>query len=540
MDKAKESYSALMSIFNKLSIQQRLMLGGISVVALVLLLFILFAFNEPAYTTLYSNLPANEASEVVTYLNNQKIGYRLDNGGSSISVSKVDVYEVRLALAGKGIPSAGMIGYEIFDKNTIGMSEFMQKINFKRALEGEIARTIIQQDGIENVRVHIVNPEKAVFKNEQREATASVVVKLRGGNSLSQNSIMAITNLVASSVEGLDVSNVTIIDNKGRLLSKKSEDSELAINSGKQYEIKSGIENYLANKAQTILDKIVGYDNSDVKVNVDIDFKQIEKTLETIDPESQIAISEQSSKNTSSGKSLSDSNAVFSESTTTNYELSKTIEHMIDGSGNIKRITVAAVINGVMKEVQNGETTELVNEPRTEEQLQQLELLLRQSVGIDDTRNDEISIVSIPFETNKYDVVDGMSGGPSMDNIGEYINYILLLLAIGGAIFVLKGLLKKLKEEKIMIGTVGGGNVYSDQSFDAIGNAPVWEPGSSLQKSKRTKKPLFEMGDIEDEITDEAVMKKMKQDKITNYVGKNPSEAAKLINSWLKEDDEYN
>ena len=198
MDKAKESYSALISIFNKLSIQQRLMLGGISVVALVLLLFILFAFNEPAFTTLYSNLPATEASEVVSYLNNQKIGYRLENGGSSISVSKVDVYEVRLALAGKGIPSAGMIGYEIFDKNTIGMSEFMQKINFKRALEGEIARTIIQQDGIENVRVHIVNPEKAVFKNEQREATASVVVKLRGGNSLSQNSIMAITNLVAS------------------------------------------------------------------------------------------------------------------------------------------------------------------------------------------------------------------------------------------------------------------------------------------------------------------------------------------------------
>lgn len=537
MDKAKESYSALISIFNKLSIQQRLMLGGISVVAIVLLLFILFAFNEPAFTTLYSNLPANEASEVVQYLNNQKIGYRLENGGNSISVSKVDVYEVRLALAGKGIPSSGMIGYEIFDKNTIGMSEFMQKINFKRALEGEIARTIIQQDGIENARVHIVNPEKAVFKNEQREATASVVVKLRGGVSLSQNSIMAITNLVASSVEGLDPSSVTIIDNKGRLLSKKTEDSELAINSGKQYEIKSGIENYLASKAQTILDKIVGYDNSDVKVNVDIDFKQIEKTLETVDPESQIAISEQSSRNTSSGKSLSDSNAVFSESTTTNYELSKTIEHMIDGSGNIKRITVAAVINGVVKEVQNGETTELVNEPRSDEQLQQLELLLRQSVGIDDTRNDEISIVSIPFENNKYDVIDGMDSGPSMDNMGEYINYILLLLAVGGAVFVLKGLLNRLKEEKILIGTVGGGSVYADQSFDSIARAPVWEPGSNLQKAKRNKKPLFEMGDIEDEITDEAVMKKMKQDKITNYVGKNPSEAAKLINSWLKEDE---
>jgi len=536
VDKAKDTYTALMSIFNKLSIQQRLMLGGISIVAVVLLLFILFAFNEPNYTPLYSNLSSDEASEVISYLKNQKIGYRFDNGGNTISVSKVDVYEVRLALAGKGIPSSGMIGYEIFDKNTIGMSEFMQKINFKRALEGEIARTIIQQDGIENARVHIVNPEKAVFKNEQREATASIVLKLRAGLLLSNSSIMAITNLVASSIEGMDPSNVTIIDNKGRLLSKRPEESELAINSGKQYEIKSGIESYLANKAQTILDKIVGYDNSDVKVNVDLDFMQIEKTLETVDPESQVAISEQNSKNSSSGKSISDSNTVFTESTTTNYELSKTIEHMIEGSGNIKRITVAAVINGVLREVDNGGTTELVNEPRSDEQLQQLELLLRQSVGIDDTRNDIISIVSIPFETNHYE--DEFTSGPSVDNIGQYINYLLILLGIGGAIYVLKGLLKKLKNEKIMIGTVGAGG-YSDKSFESISDVPIWEPGSSLQKSKRTKKPIIEMGDIEDEITDEAVMKKMKQDKITNYVGKNPSEAAKLINSWLKED-EYN
>jgi flagellar M-ring protein FliF len=534
VDKAKDTYSALLSIFNKLSIQQRLMLGGISLVAVVLLLFILFAFNEPAYTTLYSNLPSEEASEVVTYLNNQKIPYKLDHGGNSISVSKVDVYEVRLALAGKGIPSSGMIGYEIFDKNTIGMSEFMQKINFKRALEGEIARTIIQQDGIDNARVHVVSPEKAVFKDDQRDATASVVLKLRSGFLLSPNSIMAITNLVASSVEGLEVDNVTIIDNKGRLLSKRPENSELAINSAKQYEIKSNIEKYLAGKAQTILDKILGYDNSEVKVNVDLDFKQIEKTLETIDPESQIAISEQSSKNSSSGKSVSDSNTVFSESTTTNYELSKTIEHMIEGSGNIKRVTVAAVINGVMREVQNGDKTELVNEPRSEEQLQQLELLLRQSVGIDDSRNDEITIVSIPFETRQYE--QEFTSGPSSDNIGQYINYLLMITAILGALFVLKGLLKKLKDEKIVIGTVGAGG-YKDQSFEALTDAPIWEPSTAVRKSKKNKKNLFEMGDIEDEITDEAVMKKMKQDKITNYVGKNPSEAAKLINSWLKEDE---
>jgi flagellar M-ring protein FliF len=536
VSKAKESYSALLSIFNKLSIQQRLMLGGIAVVAVILLIFILIAFNEPNYTTLYSNLAPEEASEVVKYLNTQKIGYKLEDNGNTISVSKSDVYEVRLALAGKGIPSTGMIGYEIFDKNTIGMSEFMQKINFKRALEGEIARTIIQQDGIENARVHIVTPEKAVFKDEQKEATASVVLKLRSNYSLSENNIMAITNLVASSVEGLDAKNITIIDNKGRLLTKRPDDSEISINGTKQYEIKSNIEKYLAKKAQTILDKVLGYDNSDVKVNVELDFNQLEKTLETYDPESQIAVSEQSSKSTSSGKSISDSNAVFSQSNTTNYELSKTIEHMISGSGTIKRITLAAVINGVKSEVTNGGETKTVNEPRSEEQLKQLEMLLRQAVGIDQTRNDQISIVSIPFEENNFDSEN--SGGTSVsDNIGQYMNYILLILGIVGALFILKGLMKKLGEEKIMIGTVGAGHGVAAQSFETIADAPVWDPISSVKKTKKNKKSMFEMGDIEDEITDEAVMKKMKQDKIINYVSKNPGEAAKLINSWLKENE---
>lgn len=537
MNKAKNSYSALVSIFNKLSLQQRLMLGGISVISIVLFIFILFAFNEPSYTALYNNLPADEASEVVKYLNSQKISYKLENGGNTISVSKKDVYEVRLALAGKGIPTSGMIGYEIFDKNTIGMSDFMQKINYKRALEGEIARTIIQQDGIENARVHIVTPERAVFKDEQKEPTASIVLKLRTGYNLSENSVMAITNLVASSVEGMDAAKVTIIDNRGRLLSKKPEEPGLAMSSGKQYEIKSNVEKYLSEKAQKILDKILGIDNSDVKVNVDLDFKQVEKTLETIDPESQIAISEQSSKNTSSGRSISDSNAVFSETTTTNYELSKTIEHMIEGSGSIKRITVAAVINGVKKEIKNGDNVEIVYEPRSEEQMQQLESLLKQAVGLDETRNDQISIVSIPFENNIEDQNE-IYGGSPLDNMNNYFNYLIVIIGIVGALFVLKMLMKKLKDEKILIGTVGStGSVYTDKALEAIANAPTWDPSSGIKKSKKGKKSWLETGDIEDEISDEAVMKKMKQEKIINYVSKNPSEAAKLINSWLKEDE---
>ena len=542
MDKAKSPFASLLSIFNKLTLQQRLILGGISVVAVVMVTFILFAFNEPNYTTLYNNLAPEEANEVVQYLTSRKTPYKLEDGGNRIKVSKTDVYELRLALAGKGIPASGTIGYEIFDKNTIGMSEFMQKLNYKRALEGEISRTIVQQKGVESARIHIVTPKKAVFKEEQRDATASVVLGLRGGTTLSQNNIQAIANLVSASIEGLDVSKVTIIDTKGRLLSKKPEEEGLAISSGKQYEMKSNVEKYLADKAQSILDKVLGYDNSDVKVNVDLDFKEVEKTLETYDPESQVAISEQTSRNTSSGITMSDSNQVFGESNTINYELSKTIEHVIEGAGNIQRITVAAVINGVKRESGTGENVEIINEPRTPEQLQQLELLIRQSIGIDETRNDQVSIVSIPFETNTFENMDSGGGGLIPEDVSKYFNYLLLLIGIGGALFVLKGLMQKLKDEKITIGTVGGGS-YSDESFD-FDNAPTWDPSTGetkplfQQKKKKRDNSFLEIGDIEDEISDEAVMKKMKQEKIVNYVSKNPSEAAKLINSWLREDEQ--
>ncbi len=542
MDKEKNPFASVLSIFNKLTLQQRLILGGIAVVAVVMVTFILFAFNEPNYTTLYSDLAAEEANEVVKHLSNRKTPYKLEEGGNTIKVPKADVYELRLALAGKGIPSSGTIGYEIFDKNTIGMSEFMQKLNYKRALEGEISRTIVQQRGVENARVHIVTPKKAVFKEEQRKATASVVLTLSGGKNLSHNNIQAIQNLVSASVEGLDIANVTIIDTKGRLLSKKLDDDGLATSTGKQYEMKSNVEKYLADKAQSILDKVLGYDNSDVKVNVDLDFREVEKTLETYDPESQVAISEQTSRNTSSGISTSDSNQVFGESSTTNYELSKTIEHVIEGAGNIQRITVAAVINGVEREITTGDVTEVVNEPRTPEQLQQLELLIRQSIGIDETRNDQVSIVSIPFENNTYESMDSGGVGFIPEDIGKYLNYLLVLIGMGGALFVLKGLLTKLKDEKILIGTVNGES-YSDESFD-FDNAPTWDPSTGetkpLFKSSKKKRDnsFLEIGDIEDEISDEAILKKMKQEKIVNYVSKNPSEAAKLINSWLREDGE--
>jgi len=536
VDKGKNLYSSLVGIFNKLSFQQRLLIGGLAIGSLIFIGFLFFIMNEPSYSTLYTNISQEDASQVIKYLQQEKIPYKITANGSTISVPKEKVYEVRLALAGKGIPSSGIVGYEIFDKNVIGMSEFVQKMNYKRALEGELARTIMQQNKVKAARVHIVIPEKTIFKSEEKSPSASVILKLKSGASLTEENIVAITNLVSHSIEGLSPNDVTVIDSKGRMLSKAVDQSPLSVNGQRQFEIKTSIENYLTNKAQQILDKVVGYGNSDVQINVDLNFKQVERTLEAFDPESQVAISEQTSRSQSNGVSVSDSNAIVSENVTTNYEVSKTLEKVIEGAGNIKRITVAAVINGIRKEVKVGDKVEIVNEPRSEEQLKKLEMLISKAVGLDNTRKDQISIVSIPFEAPNEDEFKD-EGGFLTDNMQMMVNYILVILAIAGGALVLKNLLKKLKEEKIVIGALP----YQDPAFGDLAPSGAGASGGlappTFQPSAAKKKKFLEIGDLEDEISDEAAHRQMKQEKIVNYVAKNPSEAAKLINSWLREDE---
>lgn len=533
MDTKKNSLEALLGIFGKLSIQQRMIIGVVFVVTLTLLAFIVFVFNEPSYSALYTNLAQEDASKVVEYLSSQKVVYKIEDNGQTIRVPKEKVYEVRLALAGKGIPSSGIVGYEIFDKSTMGMSDFMQKLNYKRALEGELARTILQQENVQGARVHIVVPQKSVFKEEEKAPTASVVLKLRGANSLSKETITAITNLISSSVEGLAPGKVTIIDTQGRLLSREIDESPLAAVSSKQYEIKQSVENYLAQKAQSILDNVLGYGNSIIQVNADLDFNQVEKTMELYDPDSQVAISEQTTQTENNGSSSGDSSAQSNQNTITNYEISKTIERVVQGTGNVRRLSFAAVVNGIPKEQKKGDKTELVYEQRSSEQLKKLEDIIKNAIGIDLTRNDQFSIQCIPFETKVME--EEIKAEPTDFDIEKWSNLILIFVAVGASMFILKGLLNRLKNEKIIIGTAGGsepaGYFEMPQSIDSeIGTT---QPVPYIAKKRKAKM----IGDIEDEITEEASEKLIQQEKIQNYVSKNPADAAKLINAWLHEDE---
>lgn len=533
--------SDILGIFNKLAPQQKIVLG-VAVVGTIVLMFVLFGLlNQPSYSTLYTNIHEEDAAKIVEQLNTGKIPYKLENGGKTIQVPTESVHEIRLDMAAKGIPSSGIVGYEIFDNSTLGMSEFIQRLNYKRALEGELARTIIQHNGIESARVHIVVPEKSVFKSEQKSPTASIVVKLKQGADLDKESITAILNFVSSSVEGLQTNRVSLMDTQGRLLSKDHGTDSFGISTSKQYELKQSIENYLSQKAQTLLDNVVGFGNSMVQVDIELDFDQVEKTMETYDPDSQIAISEQTTKTENIGSNMVDSSAQVSENTTVNYEISKTIQRVIQGSGAIKKLTVAAVVNEVPKTIVEKGTSTIIYEPRPQDQLVKLEQIIKNSVGYDVTRNDNFSLVNIPFETNISDPFNNEEfstpGTFDFNNMDQIINIVMVLVGIITSLLVIRSLMSKIKKEKILIGTVNPAELAyagAGGSMDRLSAAP----SQSKTLNAPRKRELLPIGDLEDEISDEAALKKNQQDKIANYVSKNPIDAAKLINSWLHEEAE--
>ncbi|MFA3783838.1 flagellar basal-body MS-ring/collar protein FliF [Melioribacteraceae bacterium 4301-Me] len=533
----KNPFSELLQLFNKLAPQQKILIGGAAIVVIVLFGVFISIINEPNYATLYSNISEEDASKVVDYLNSQKIAFKLESGGRTIKVPQEVVYEVRLALASKGIPSSGVIGYEIFDKNTMGMSEFMQKLNFKRALEGELSRTIMQQEGVLGARVMIVMPEKSIFKDEEKSPSASVVLKLKPGYSLSPTNITAIVNLVASSVEGLTQSKVTIIDTQGHLLSKNNDDNSLIAATSTQYELKQSVEKYLSQKAQKILDNVLGYGNSAVQVSVDLNFDQVEKTMEQYDPDSQVAISEQTIKSENNGKKLNDSTANVSQNTITNYEINKSIQKVIEGTGNIKRISIAAVVNDIPQEIEKNGKKEITYQQRTQEQLNKFGLIIKNALGFDESRGDSFSIVSFPFEQNNMNAFNlpqiEKNNTFIPEDVDKWINLVLIIVAIGASLFIIKKLMQRLKTERILLTPIKG-----EQMSDiiALQPAPENEPNLNQQAVKKKKLPIH-IGDIEDEISDEALRKKTQQEKIANYVSKNPMDAAKLINSWLHEDE---
>ncbi|HEB85003.1 MAG TPA: flagellar M-ring protein FliF, partial [Bacteroidetes bacterium] len=318
--------------------------------------------SRPDFVPLFSNLPPEDAGKIVDWLSENKIPYKLEQGGGRILVPREVVYNSRIRLAEEGLPSQRAKGYEIFDETNLGMSEFVQKINFRRALEGELARTIMDLDEVDEARVHIVIPEPALFREKENPATASVVLKLRG--SLNSQQVAGVSHLISSAVEGLDTENVTIIDTRGNILSDYRDREPLMALSATQIQLKESVEKSLTEKVETMLSRLLGPTKSIVRVSVDLDFTHSEVTSEQYDPELTAIRSEESIERQDNTVDQNQVNPVdptqpplgSTKTTTetnniTNYEVSKTITRTTSQTGGIKRISAAVMVDGVYETV---------------------------------------------------------------------------------------------------------------------------------------------------------------------------------------------
>jgi flagellar M-ring protein FliF len=371
---------------------QKLSIIGIFVVLFAGIAALPFLLRSSNYALLYSDLDEQEAGKIVAKLKESNIIYRLSNGGKAIYVPDEKVHEMRLQMAMQGLP-ANSVGFELFDKTNFGMTDFVQHLNYQRAIQGELSRTISQLECVEQARVHIVLPSESVFVENEKEPTASVVLKLRAGNTMNKRQINGVVHLVASSVEGLKPNNITIVSSQGEVLYVGSDSSSAGSLTGSQFEITQGVEKYFEGKIQSMMDSVLGPNKAIVRVSLNLNFDQINTEKEAFDPET-VLRSEQNSKSESTGEG--ENGSTSKEETVNNFEVSKTIQRVVSAVGDIRRMTIAVVVDGTYKTETEGEPP--IYAPRTEEELQKYEDLVKQSVNFNEERGDKIRIQNIPFD----------------------------------------------------------------------------------------------------------------------------------------------
>ncbi|GAX60049.1 flagellar biosynthesis/type III secretory system lipoprotein [Candidatus Scalindua japonica] len=377
------------------------------------LLAVTYWVRTPDYGLLYSDLGQKEASEIVTYLRDNNINYKLKDNGSTILVPSNKIYESRMALAKDSLPG-GEVGFELFDRVKFGMSDLAQKVNYRRALQGELSKTISQLDDVEWAKVQIVIPEPSLFVEDEKHSTASVVLKMRKRHAINPGIIAGITHLVSTSVEGLSPDSISITDSKGNLLSKTGE-SKLSGVITNQFDLSRKLEEYYASKAMSIIEKITGPGKAIVKVSADLDFKHIDEKQIEYDQDKKVPVSQVITTQSTEmpGAANGDAGVKMSkeaeETETTQYALSKVERAISEHEAGVKRLTVAVLVDGnyVEEETTDGKiTSKYVS--RTDDELDQIAAIVKQAIGIDESapRNDKFEIQSVKFQQHVSVFVD--------------------------------------------------------------------------------------------------------------------------------------
>jgi len=371
--------------------------------------------QEAGFRPLYNGLSAEDAAQVVQKLKESGTAYRLTNNGSTVLVSEDRVAEVRLEMAGAGLPKNGRIGFELFDKTNFGITEFAEHVNYRRALEGELERSVMSVAEIEQARVHISLPQESVFLEQRQPAKASVLLKVRQGMSLPETAIPAITNLVASAVEGLAPENVSVLDMRGNLLNRPkrigagTDDASVAL-----LEYRHKVEQDLTAKLDSTLEPVVGAGRFRTAVSADCDMQSGEQSEETFDPTHSVMVSSQKTEDTSTqsrpasgvpgtASTLPDTNPrptaggsnTSRKTESINYETSHTIKRVTLPQGAIRRLSVSVLLDNDVR-FENGKR---VLTPPTQERVKVIHDLVAAASGLDTQRGDQLIVESLPFES---------------------------------------------------------------------------------------------------------------------------------------------
>ena len=402
--------------FNELSQGKKIAALSLVALALASLLVMSMWLKTPDYQLLYANLSSEDAGAIVDKLKTQKIPFELSNEGRTIRISSDQLHEVRLQLASEGLPEGSDVGLEIFEDTPLGMTEFVQKLNFQRALQGELTRTIKTLDSVAQVRVHLVIPKDNLFRKDKPKGKASVTLKIKSGKTLSESQVQGIIHLVSASVGGIDAQDVVVVDLKGNLLSGGREPSAEAMMSASNFKHKTRVERELQHNISKMLEDALGTGKVIAKVSAELDFEQVERTEEIYDPDSQVVRSENLVSESSTGAvppggipgvqalvptgespggiagkaaERNKSNSVF------NYEINKVVRRVSKPVGEISKLSVAVMIDGTM------EGDPPTYQPRSEEDMNKYLQIIQSAVGFNGDRGDIIQVENIQFDRSE-------------------------------------------------------------------------------------------------------------------------------------------
>ncbi|HTC06383.1 MAG TPA: flagellar basal-body MS-ring/collar protein FliF [Xanthobacteraceae bacterium] len=531
-------------------------MGAVTIALIGFFVFLIMRVTAPQMTPLFTDLTYEDSAAIVKELDRQAVPYQLREEGNIVLVPKDRVARLRMSFAEGGLPKGGGVGYEIFDKSEVlGTTSFVQNINNVRALEGELARTIRSLDRVQDARVHLVMPDRPLFSRDKVEATASIVLKVRGA--LEQSQVRAIRHLVAGAVNGLRPERVSIVDERGQLLAdgagNDANGSDVSTD-----ERQTAFEKRLRGQVEAIVSSVVGPNHARVQVAADFDFNRITQTSDKFDPEGRVVRSSQTREETSAtndGKEnqvtvgneipggqrqpapgATDSAASRDESRKSeeivNYEISKTTKTEVIEGGRLNRVSVAVLVDGTYGKNDKGEST---YQPRSKEELDQIATLVRSAIGFNQKRGDQVEIVNLRFAETQATPITEPSGWLSAfqftkDDIMRAIEMVVMgLLGFVVIFMVVRPLVRRIitpDERAVPALPPGGGSLPADPGLAAI---PAIASGDPLKPEINQTSKMIDLAQVQGQVHAQSVQK------VGEIADKNPSETVSIIRQWLHE-----